>query len=126
MIEATLTDQPIPHPLPIDAEGLGAAVEFRGLVRPNENGRPISGLRYEAYERMAVREIIRLLEEIQRAHPFAKAKACHRTGFVPAGEAAIAVVIVSKHRAEAFAALSVFMDHLKQDVPIWKTEAVPC
>jgi molybdopterin synthase catalytic subunit len=126
MIEATLSDQPIPHPLPLDTGGLGAAVEFRGLVRPGENGKPISGLRYEAYEPMAVREMIRLLEEIQNAHPFSKAVVRHRTGFVPAGEAAVSVSIVSKHRAEAFAALSEFMDRLKQDVPIWKTEAVPC
>ena len=126
MIEATLTNQPIPHPLALDTEGLGAVVEFRGLVRPSENGRPISGLRYEAYELMAVREMIRLFEEIQREHSFAKAVVRHRTGFVPAGEAAISVVIISKHRAEAFAALSEFMDRLKQDVPIWKTEAVSC
>ena len=126
MIEASLTDHPIPHPLPIDPEGLGAVVEFRGLVRPSENGRPILGLRYEAFEPMAVREMIRLFEEIQREHPFSKAVVAHRTGFVPAGEAAISVVIVAKHRAEAFAALSEFMDRMKQDVPIWKTEAVPC
>jgi molybdopterin synthase catalytic subunit len=126
MVEATLTDQPLPHPLPIDAEGLGAVVEFRGVVRPIENGRPIAGLRYEAYEPMAVREIMRLLKEIQCAYPFAKAVVFHRTGFVPAGEAAIAIAITAKHRAEAFAALSEFMDRLKKDVPIWKTEAVPC
>lgn len=126
MIEAALTDQPIPHPLPIEAEGLGAALEFRGIVRPTENGRPVSGLRYEAYEPMAVTEMIRLLREIQRSHPFSKATVRHRTGFVPAGEAAVSAVIVSKHRAEAFAALSEFMDRLKKDVPIWKTEAVPC
>jgi molybdopterin synthase catalytic subunit len=38
----------------------------------------------------------------------------------------VSIVIVSKHRSEAFAALTEFMDRLKQDVPIWKTEAVPC
>jgi molybdopterin synthase catalytic subunit len=126
MIEATLTDQPIPHPLPLDTEELGAVVEFRGLVRPSEAGRPISGLRYEAYENMAAQEMMRLLKEIQGSHPFAKAVVQHRTGFVPVGEAAISITIASKHRAEAFAALSEFMDRLKQDVPIWKTEALPC
>ena len=126
MIQATLTDQPIPSPLPLDAQGSGALVEFRGLVRPLENEHPIAGLRYEAYESMAVREMTRILGEIQGAHPFANAMVCHRLGFIPAGEAAVSVSITAKHRAEAFAALSAFMDRLKQDVPIWKTEAVPC
>jgi molybdopterin synthase catalytic subunit len=126
MIHASLTDQAIPHPLPIDCDGSGALVEFRGVVRPIENGQPIAGLHYEAYEAMAVREMTRLLEEIQRKHPFDSAVVCHRHGFIPAREAAVSISITGKHRAEAFAALAEFMDRLKQDVPIWKTESVPC
>lgn len=126
MIEAMLTTNPIPHPLPLECEADGAIVEFRGLVRPSENGNPIAGLRYEAYESMAVLEIKRILVELQKTHAFTRAVVWHRLGFVSSGEAAVSVAIASKHRAEAFAALAAFMDRLKQDVPIWKTEAVPC
>jgi molybdopterin synthase catalytic subunit len=126
MIEVTLTDQPIPDPLPIALDGMGAVAGFRGLVRPLENERRIAGLRYQAYGPMAVSEMRRILEELQVAHSFAHAVVWHRVGLVPVGEAAVSIVIVSKHRSEAFAALTEFMDRLKQDVPIWKTEAVPC
>ena len=126
MIEAILTDEPIPDPLPIAVDGMGAVAAFRGLVRPLENECRIAGLRYEAYRPMAVSELKRILEELQSAHPFTHAAVWHRVGFVPVGEAAVSVSIVSKHRGEAFAALTAFMDRLKQDVPIWKTEAVPC
>lgn len=126
MIEARLTHEPIPHPLPIVCDGEGVVAEFRGLVRPLENGLRIAGLRYEAYESMAVGEMKRILAELQGLHSFTHAVVWHRTGFVPAGEAAVSVAIAAKHRAGAFAAQAAFMDRLKQDVPIWKTEAVPC
>ena len=101
-------------------------MEFRGVVRPVENGRAIAGLRYEAYGPMAVAEMGRLLEELKSRHGLLGAQVWHRTGFVPAGEAAVSIAIASGHRGEAFAAMVEFMDRLKQDVPIWKTEAVPC
>jgi molybdopterin synthase catalytic subunit len=126
MIEAKLTTGAIPHPLPITCGEEGAVTEFRGLVRPFENGQRIAGLRYEAYEEMAEREMKRILGDLQGVHPFTHAEVWHRVGFVPAGEAAVSVAIAAKHRGEAFAAQSAFMDRLKQDVPIWKTEAVPC
>jgi molybdopterin synthase catalytic subunit len=126
MIEAMLTNEPIPHPLPFAWEEAGAVVEFRGLVRPWENGLRIAGLRYEAYGSMAVSEMKRILAELQATHPFTHAMVCHRIGFVPSGEAAVSLAIAAKHRGEAFAAQAAFMDRLKQDVPIWKTEAVPC
>lgn len=125
MIEARLTSEPIPHPLPIACEEEGAVAEFRGLVRPWENGHLIAGLCYEAYESMAIQEMKRILGDLQGIHPFTKAVVWHRLGFVPTGEAAISVAIAAKHRGEAFAAQAAFMDRLKLDVPIWKTEAVP-
>ncbi len=126
MLRVRLSDQPLPHPLPLPAVGAGAIVEFRGVVRPLENGRPIAGLRHEAYESMAVGEMVRILEELKSLHGFLEAHVWHRTGFVPTGEAAVSIAIASGHRGEAFAAIVEFMDRLKQDVPIWKTEAVPC
>ena len=44
------------------ADAPGAWLEFRGIVRGEEDGQAISALEYEAYPEMAVREIRRLLE----------------------------------------------------------------
>lgn len=121
-IDVQLTAQPIPETLPAagPAGATGAWVEFRGVVRGEENGAPITALAYEAYPEMAGREMRRLLTELAELHPCLAAKVIHRVGEIPVGEAAIYVGIAGRHRVEAFALLAAFMDRLKQDVPIWK------
>jgi molybdopterin molybdotransferase len=124
-IEVQLTGSPIAEKIsPPRLAVRGAWLEFRGAVRDEENGAKISGLEYEAYPEMAVREIRRLLQEISARHPCLAAKVIHRIGIVPAGEAAIYVGIASRHRAEAIALLGEFMNQLKQSVPIWKRRAI--
>ena len=125
-VTAELTDRPIPDGgFACDAEGEpGALVEFRGVVRGSEDGRPIRALRYEAYEPMARREMERILRELGKEHPCLAARVVHRHGLVRVGEAAILVQIQARHREAAFAMLARFMDRLKEDVPVWKVEAV--
>jgi molybdopterin synthase catalytic subunit len=122
-----LSPEPIPAtlPPPVDGPGVGAVAEFRGLVRGEEKGTPITALVYEAYDLMARREITRILDELVTAYPCLGVRVIHRLGRVPVGEAAIYIGVAARHRAEAFTVLSAFMDRLKQDVPIWKTEVIP-
>lgn len=122
-----LGPDPIPDalPAPFTGPGVGAVAEFRGLVRGEEQGRPIAALVYEAYQPMAEREITRILDALVTAHPCHAVHVHHRLGRIPVGEAAIYVGVASRHRAEAFAVLAGFMDRLKQDVPIWKIDALP-
>src|SRR4051812_25166734 len=103
----------------------GAVAEFSGTVRDLEGGQPIPALEYEAYSPMAENEIRRILESLAETFPCLAARVIHRIGVIPVGETAIYVGIFSKHRAEAFAMLTGFMDRLKQDVPIWKSRALP-
>lgn len=125
-IEVQLTGSPIAEKIsPPQLAAHGAWLEFRGAVRDEENGEKISALEYEAYAKMAVREIRRLLENLSTRHPCLAARVIHRIGIVPAGEAAIYVGIASRHRAEAIALLGEFMNGLKQGVPIWKRRALP-
>lgn len=121
-----LGPEPIPAclPPPFTGPGVGALAEFRGVVRGEEQGRPIAALVYEAYQPMAEREMTRILDALVTAHPCHAVHVRHRLGRIPVGETAIYIGIVSRHRAEAFAVLAAFMDRLKHDVPIWKTEAV--
>lgn len=120
-----------PDPLPVSGlapeggPGAGALAEFRGIVRGEEGGRPIGGLVYEAYQPMAERTMERILDEISVRHPCIAVTVRHRIGCVRVGECAIYIGVASRHRAEAFALLTTFMDRLKQDVPIWKTDTLP-
>jgi len=100
-------------------------MEFRGVVRPEEDGVAIAGLEYEAYPAMAEREFQRLLAELASRHDCLAASVVHRLGVVPAGEAAILARVEARHRGPALALLGEFLDRIKQDVPIWKRRTIP-
>ena len=124
-IDIQITNAPIAEQSPPPtATGLGAWVEFHGVVRGHEKGETIAALEYEAYSPMAEREMRRIIRQIGRRHLSLFVRAIHRIGVVPVGEAAIYVGIAGEHRAEVFALLGEFMNRLKQDVPIWKRRAL--
>jgi molybdopterin molybdotransferase len=125
-IEIQLTHEPIPEKIspPPSAGANGASLEFRGIVRSEENSQTISALEYEAYPEMAEREIRRILESLAFKYPCLAVRIIHRLGIIPVGDTAIYVGIASAHRGESIAMLAEFMDRLKQDVPIWKRRAV--
>lgn len=102
----------------------GALVEFTGSVRAQENGHPIAALEYEAYDEMAERVIRQICESLGSTHACEAVAIVHRIGIIPVSEAAIYICAKSKHRAEAFALVTGFMDRLKQEVPIWKRRAL--
>lgn len=100
----------------------GAVVTFSGVVRGEENGKPIRSLFYEAYRPMADNRIREILQDLSRPFPCTSAEVIHRLGSVPVGETSLFVRVRAAHRAEAFQLLTGFLDQLKQDVPIWKTQ----
>ena len=126
-ISVRITDSAIVVPGPMEGEGTstGAVVEFTGIVRGEESGQTIGALVYEAYQPMAESEIRRLLREIALEHPCQRVSVVHRIGAVKVGEAAMYLRVEAAHRAEAFAMAVVFMDRMKQDVPIWKSGVLP-
>jgi molybdopterin synthase catalytic subunit len=103
---------------------IGARVVFEGIVRSREGGAKIRALCYEAYEKMASREIASISEELGRKHSCQSILVIHRIGIIPVGELAVRVVAEASHRAEAFAMVAEFLDLLKDRVPIWKTGTI--
>jgi molybdopterin synthase catalytic subunit len=115
------TRSPIVLPeTPSDLKEIGAQVEFQGIVRELENGRPITGLFYEAYEPMAKAMLEKILTELGAAHPCEKAWLIHRLDFVPVGEASLFIRVLARHRQTALQLTAELIDRLKTDVPIWK------
>jgi len=103
----------------------GAFVLFTGHVRDRENDAQIEGLVYEAYAGMAEKEMQRLALEIAELHPVKRVVVRHRIGRIPVGETAIAISVTGAHRAHPMTFVQLFMDRLKQDVPIWKASTIP-
>ena len=100
----------------------GAVVTFVGTTRNENAGRRVIRLEYEAFTRMAEREMRALAAAATRRWSLCKIAMAHRTGVVPVGEASVAIAVSAGHRAEAFAACRWLIDRLKEIVPIWKRE----
>ncbi|HEX4164671.1 MAG TPA: molybdenum cofactor biosynthesis protein MoaE [Bryobacteraceae bacterium] len=100
----------------------GACVIFEGIVRNNSKGRATAYLEYNAYEELALKQMIRIGREIADQHSIGRIGIVHRLGRLAIGEASVAIVVTSPHRKAAFAAALEGIDRLKREVPIWKKE----
>ena len=118
--EVSITQSPLDLPARGNNSAAGALVDFWGVVRALEDGREITGIEYEAHDRMAEHQMRGLAENAREKFGCNKVIIHHRIGFVPAGEASIVVRVESAHRAAAFNANQWIMDELKRTVPIWK------
>ncbi|HEX4348102.1 MAG TPA: molybdenum cofactor biosynthesis protein MoaE [Vicinamibacterales bacterium] len=105
-----------------DAGADGAVATFLGLVRNHNKGRCVRYLEYEAYEPLAQRSFERIAAEIATKWPGAALALHHRIGKLLIGEASVAIVTASAHRADAFAACRYAIERVKQIAPIWKRE----
>ena len=106
----------------VDGPDVGGVVSFVGNVRDHARGHAIEFLEYEAYPEMAEREMEKIADEAAEEWPGTRVAIAHRVGRLEIGDAAVVVVAVSAHRAEAFLACRFAIDTLKQRVPIWKRE----
>jgi molybdopterin synthase catalytic subunit len=100
----------------------GAFASFEGWVRDHNDGRPVRGLRYEAYVELAEAEGARIVDEAQTRFGIVSASAVHRIGDLELGELAVWVGVTAAHRDAAFAACRWIIDEVKARVPIWKHE----
>lgn len=102
---------------------VGAFAGFEGWVRNHNDGRLVTGLRYEAYVTLAESEGERILDEARRRFDILDAHCVHRIGELAIGELAVWVGVTAAHRDAAFAACRFVIDQVKARVPIWKHEA---
>ncbi|HET7237149.1 MAG TPA: molybdenum cofactor biosynthesis protein MoaE [Actinomycetota bacterium] len=102
----------------------GGTCVFVGTVRDRSDAGEVTGLTYEAWEELAVRRLGELGDELFATWPLRKVALLHRTGELGIGEVSVVVACSAPHRAEAFEACRHGIERLKQDVPIWKKEAL--
>ena len=100
--------------------GVGAVVDFLGVVRGSEDGKSISAIEYEAFDKMVTHQFNLLFDEIEKRWPIESVRLVHRIGVVRVNEPSLWVEIVAPHRGEAFAACQWLIDEMKRVVPIWK------
>mgnify|MGYP001797044765 CR=1 FL=1 len=95
-------------------------VDFKGVVRPDEEGKRIRGIEYEAHPTMAAHQLELLGREAVARFGLRLAVIRHRVGFVPVAEASLFVRVAASHRGEAIRAMEWLVNELKKRVPIWK------
>jgi molybdopterin synthase catalytic subunit len=100
----------------------GAVIAFLGLVRNHNAGRRVEYLEYEAYEPLALKTFERIASEVEHRWPGVRLALHHRIGRLKIGEASVAIVTASPHRADAYAANRYTIERVKQIAPIWKRE----
>jgi molybdopterin synthase catalytic subunit len=102
----------------------GAVVAFLGVVRDHAEGRDdVVALTYEAYEDPARRRFAEIVAGVREEWPTVdRIAVVHRLGRLTLSETAVAVVVSSPHRADAFEAARACIDRVKESVPIWKKE----
>ena len=104
--------------------GAGGTCVFVGTVRDSSDAGDVTGLRYEAWDELAVQRLEELAAEMLDKWPLRKVAILHRTGDLAVGEASVVIACSAPHRADAFDACRHGIERLKQDVPIWKKEAL--
>ena len=106
----------------VKAGGDGAVCVFDGIVRDNTRGRATLHLDYEAYEEMALKQMMELRAEAIAKFGVREVAIVHRLGRLVVGETSVLIVVASAHRGVAFEACRWVIDTLKKTVPIWKKE----
>lgn len=105
--------------------GAGALDVFVGVVRDHADGRVVSSLEYSAYEPMAIKELLQIVEDVEERYAGARCAIHHRIGHLVVGEIAIVCAVSTPHRAESFDACRRLIEEVKHRVPIWKRERGP-
>jgi molybdopterin synthase catalytic subunit len=100
----------------------GAVVVFDGIVRNNTRGRETLYLDYEAYDKLAEKQMNEIASEARTRFGVRHVAVIHRLGRLNVGETSVLIVVASAHRAQAFDACRWLIDTLKKTVPIWKKE----
>ncbi|XLS27450.1 molybdenum cofactor biosynthesis protein MoaE [Flavobacteriaceae bacterium M23B6Z8] len=104
-----------------DPESGGICV-FIGTVRNQTNTEPVNQLHFEAYDKMALREMHRIADAAFEKWQLQKIVLRHVTGSKEVGDPVVLVGASSAHRDNCFEACRYLIDTLKEKVPIWKKE----
>lgn len=98
---------------------------FIGVVRGfSEDGRAVEGLGYEAYEEEAVKAMEKIRAEMLARGGVVEVAIHHVVDELEIGDEILYVVVAARSRKEAFPTLIETVERVKNEVPIYKKEAL--
>ena len=125
MTRTAIVDAPIDVPAliaEVATPAAGATTLFLGTVREFNDGRPVTGIDYTAYRRMAERELAAIADEAAARFDTAALAIEHRLGTLEVGDVSVAIAVAHARRGPAIDAMRHVIEELKRRVPIWKRE----
>ena len=111
--------------LKASSQRMGGIATFLGCARDFSEGRDVSEISFDAYDRMALPEMQKLRDEAIARFGLIDARIVHRLGIVRGGDNIVFIATGAEHRAPALEACRWIIDELKERVPIWKKETTP-
>lgn len=105
-----------------DADVGGIAL-FVGVVRDHDHGVGVTSLDYTAHPTAAA-ALAACAEQTAAAYDVTAVAVSHRTGHLEVGDLAVVVAVGAAHRQAALEACRHLIDTLKEQVPIWKEQAL--
>ncbi len=106
----------------VGADQDGASLLFVGVVRDHNDGRPVAGVHYDAYEEMAARVLEEIVREAEERFGTDRIAVLHRIGDLTIGDVSVAIAVSTPHRAESYEASRFIIEEIKQRLPVWKKE----
>jgi molybdopterin synthase catalytic subunit len=106
----------------VQADEAGGIAIFIGTVRNKTADKKVMRLEYEAYDKMAIKEMEKIANEATQQWNILKYAVAHRKGILQIGDAAVVIAVATPHRQAAFEACKYIIDTIKERVPIWKKE----
>ena len=101
-------------------EDHGAVLQFLGVVRRLENGRPLEGIRYSCYNDMAWKVLEATIQDAQTKFGPHGLDFHHRLGFVPVAEPSVMVRVSGGHSKDTNELYLHYLAAIKTTLPIWK------
>ncbi|ORE04105.1 Molybdopterin biosynthesis MoaE [Rhizopus microsporus var. microsporus] len=106
----------------VQDDSAGAISTFSGTTRDTFEGKKVVQLDYEAYEPMAKKVLLDIIQKARSKWSLKHIAIYHRTGTVPVGEVSVVIAVSSAHRGDSIHAMEYLIDELKETCPIWKRE----
>ena len=101
---------------------VGAVTSFVGYVRDYNNNNSVKSINLEVYEKMAYKQLEKIIEEANVKWSLVDTLIIHRYGKLQVNDKIVLVASFSSHRKDSFEACNFIMDYLKKDAPFWKNE----
>lgn len=102
--------------------GVGAIVNFIGVVRDHASSPELTAMTLEHYPGMTEQEIEKIVDIAMERWALADVTVIHRVGRLKPQENIVLVIAASAHRQAAFDGANYIMDYLKTLAPFWKCE----